>query len=685
MISHVLLTVIITFFSVFPAFAIDWPANLRDHFRGPITEVPVCAEALRRRAIEPAREDMTRLTQEYPAWARLDSIISQMSEKNLNLLFGMVNFQTLSQLKAAAFSGNLDLKHPEDMKLLVEFSDFVLKNHELFWARPNQKKPRMTSHNGQGGDRAAEDEDSDESEGEDSQKALIKKRNVLAALERFKIEQSQKYLSTGLFGIHPNQTIQALRATEEHLVKKVKGEGTDLPGTKVGRYFSPMYKKVERILQVVTYILREAEAIKDVDNIILNYLEYNQGKLDSNTERELRKTLDDTPMQLASLQMLVARIFGEDVVKGKPIDIEAIDLARLNRNVKDSNFESIENGSWSVAVEDIDRLANEMDRQNQSSDSGFSYKDMKDRGLQVRWMIRKWNRVDKREKYLMAIDKSPGGEVWYKTRHTRLVCTTINKKTHCRTETYYLTRYPSYEDILNDTYSSHGGSISTPERVQWIREQSMAMRNIENKFREAVVQSEKFLKSNSESMSKQGSRKNLDEVANQIKKLKALLPDLQGYKVLSHQQIIEQWQSDIPGEFRERNQLLYVRMLNNYRALKILEESLRRNFSELNPEYNIPDRSLLLSDLRSTYLWARGTQVVMGVTFTAMGVYGAMNPDVYDYTKAHVQYEWSRIEYLMGLDHRPPDPPPWSWSDWKASYSYDPMWGSYRYRQNSDW
>ncbi len=101
-----------------------WDAfsNAFDHFRGEVDDINTSEEIVLRRVVKRSRIQLETFSPEFPYWARLETLFSNMSDRSLQLTFLLLSDRMISQLHAAAMSVRLKNVSEEKKRLLLHLN-----------------------------------------------------------------------------------------------------------------------------------------------------------------------------------------------------------------------------------------------------------------------------------------------------------------------------------------------------------------------------------------------------------------------------------------------------------------------------------------------------------------------------------------------------------------------------------
>lgn len=575
----------------------EWIGDLR----GSEVDAESCVSLLRRRIYNPTDHVTERMTEEFPLSARMEATLLNLSEQQLDRIFDRFDRSTLSQAASLMMSGQVSVD-PSVRGFIDDLLRFANRYPRALW--PNENANRREA--------------------------------IFNAINQEREREIRFSELEGPFNSPYPNMIKGIRETDHALIEVIEGRGRS-QGSAFRTYFFPLYHRALSIGGATDFILKEFAVVEDVDKIIEHALTQDWAEALTDGERRLlNESIEDTPVQLSSLQSLGAYIFGPDVVRGQAIDPMNFDMYAIATNVEYSQLDSARTSSRMGAVRDIDRLADMLEARG-VSEAEFGPDHMTDRGLQTRQDIREWNREHLARQYREALQLKPG--VWYRDRWTELVCRTVtsgsgdNKttRTECKTETRTATRYPTYANIINDDYYVRG----TATGLQQIKQEAAGIRQREWRLKQPAREAnewfqqlpDKFAQVKRGEMRAEALIAEIDQKITVLSRHREQAIEYTGWLDRSNAErlITNQYAHDSVEHFAARNQTLAARYTNLVRQLKLIREIVDRDLSGMAPHYNLPDRTVQYLSLRAKYLWARGTQIGVPATLMIGGVAWSMS------------------------------------------------------------
>lgn len=539
--------------------------------------------------------------QEYPNWSRLEVFFENSSNWKLKGLFAKLTPQDLK-------AGEMMALHPENAadpvvkQLILDLAWFYKNDPGVFWSKDSD---------GKAGDL---------------------KGRILEALAKAKEREVQKPGTGGAFGTHPQASVTAMRESEKLILAAAVGDGPKQSHA-LRRWVQPLYGPVLQIIEFNNYIMRESKLVQDIDLIITDAIQKRESiGLNDRDLVQISRTREDTAGQLMDLQVLIAEAYGVDVAKGQKLSEELIRIYQLATQMTGSSLNSAREKADLTALRDLDRLDGILERRRKETNSDiYPVEDYTTSNLQTRYWVRSLGLQYKMHDYKLATGKKPGLHYDDSWTETTLVTRGSGKDqtTELVTTHHSETRYPSYENILQDSYYSRGSTTG----VTRIREQSAQFRNKELSLRAPILAAEQlasdFIKS------KEKSKEKISQMEQTLVVLRALKKEVWDYMQWNREAIRDQWIHDRVEHFRDRNMALYRTIENQIRFFETTLALLKRE-AQLVPDYDLPNREVELQVLRTRWKNSRVSQAVIATTAVTYGIAGLLYPPIFELTREHV-------------------------------------------------
>lgn len=348
-------------------------------------------------------------------------------------------------------------------------------------------------------------------------------------------------------------------------------------------------------------------------------------------------------------------VFGPTFHSDNAPNIQEIDVRATYRRAKSINLETAGADFDIMNLRALDQLDKILDKarlrqgQKERDEDGYPTSE-----LQIRFGATKRRVARTKATYLDITNTQSNVSYTVEERYTVRVSDGYEEykdsqgKTQRREKFRYETRYrdrtvyPTFEDHIS-------GSYDTGDRFVYglneVKEEAEKMRNNEQPFRKTLNTAEDLIKKFADMYGQQSSVGNIattvNEINHSIDELQLGLVDLERY--LDTTNILEQYSSDSPENFKKRNQALILRYQNALQLLKVAYELHRRGEPELYLTFNTWDFTDWMQILKR---YSRNTHIAQGVVATATaggaGLY-LFDANVQNYINSHTQTLFQQV------------------------------------------